>query len=60
MSEETTTDERRATYLSHRWTGGIASSPADPPDFVRYCLDCGVEDLGDPDEFEYLDYPTCE
>jgi glycosyltransferase involved in cell wall biosynthesis len=30
---------------SHHWTGGKINGPSDPDEWVRYCADCGVEDL---------------
>lgn len=45
-------------YESHRWVTKDGAGPSDAPDFVTYCADCGIEDLGDPAEFNLI-YPVC-
>lgn len=43
-------------YNSHKW-----SSKQDPVsgDWDCYCVVCGIEDLGDPGEFD-INYPVCD
>lgn len=53
---ETPTDYN---YASHRWTSRRQYIPGEPDEWVTYCADCGVEDLGDPAEFPELAYPHC-
>lgn len=49
-------DEQKSAYNSHKW-----NSVRDPYTMEWYtsCLVCGIEDLGDPDEFD-IDYPMCD
>lgn len=53
-------ENRYENYNSHKWTSTKAGgSPSEPDEWVTYCLVCGIEDLGDPDEFD-IDYPACD
>lgn len=47
-------------YNSHMWeTQRTHSTPDNPSEIVRTCSECGIEDIGNPDEFN-IDYPWCE
>lgn len=47
-------------YLSHAWRETLVGSPAEYLDKVVYCEKCGVENFGDPNEFQCLEYPPCD
>jgi hypothetical protein len=48
-------------YASHHFaTARLGGDPGAPPEFVRYCSECGCLDRGDPAEFPELEYPACE
>ena len=46
-------------YNSHIWEHRRTSIPADLDEVITTCMECGIEDLGNPDEFD-IDYPWCE
>lgn len=49
-----------SNYNSHNWIGGLSGGPCDPQDYISYCKDCGIEDIGDPAEFDIeYQYPNC-
>lgn len=51
-----TPDESYTNYLSHSWeTVSAGDGEAD-----CWCTECGCENLGNPYEFEWLEYPACD
>lgn len=55
-----TLDESYNNYLSHEWESTLVGAPDEWPDRVTYCVNCGIENLGNPREFESLEYPPCD
>lgn len=46
-------------YNSHSWHWvRDPGSPYQSPEHTRVCKDCGLEDMGHPDEFD-IEYPNC-
>lgn len=48
-------------YASHTWIGRIQPGTVHgPEEHFRVCSVCGCEDIGDPAEFDWMQYPDCE
>lgn len=49
-------------YRSHKWTSkrrGGRPDDLDANEVVIYCVECGIENVGDPAEIPDLRYPMC-
>lgn len=53
-----TVDESYNNYLSHEWKTAIGDTHTG--ERLTYCEICGVENLGDPREFDWLNYLPCD
>ncbi len=48
-------------YESHVWVGRVQPGTVHgPEEHFRICDRCGCQDLGDPAEFDWLEYHECE
>ena len=54
-----TAEESYSNYLTHTWKSS-PSNPFDSREMDTYCDACGIEDQGDPREFDWLEYPNCD
>ena len=50
---------QQENYQSHNWKTVKQNVPGEPDERITYCDDCGIEDRGDPLEFDNLEYPNC-
>lgn len=48
-----------ANYSSHKWESTLVST-SDCREYECYCSECGIENVGDPQEFDNVNYPHCE
>lgn len=52
--------ETKTPYESHTWDTHYQSyGDIQPAEYVTFCLKCGIEDRGNPYEFDDLIYPFC-
>lgn len=50
-----------SAYGTHAWETILTpSTPSEPSERVCVCRECGLENLGHPDEFPEIEYPGCE
>lgn len=54
-----TSEESYRNYLSHKWQSSL-SNPFDSREMDTYCIECGIEDQGNPNEFVWIEYPLCK
>lgn len=45
-------------YETHRWETREISTP-DIHEYIVVCMDCGIENIGDPIEFPEIIYTDC-
>lgn len=54
-----TAEESHNNYLTHSWKSEKAN-PHESDEQVVFCAECGIENQGDPNEFDWLEYPSCQ